>query len=77
MQMPRLEFPPFGDNLADTVAQARTTTQEASTNITLVESIPGSSTAPSSSRSDPFPALVLLVRVQKLEAEMDTILHHI
>ena len=34
--------------LADTVAQARTGTQEASTDTTLVESIPGSSTAPSS-----------------------------
>ena len=74
---PRPEFPPLGENLADTVAQARTTTHEASTNTTLVESIPGSSTAPSSSRSAPFPALVPLSRVHKLEAQMATLLHHI
>ena len=49
----------------------------ASTDTTLVESIPGSSTAPSSSRSAPFPALVPLARVQKLEAQMATLLHHI
>ena len=60
---PHPEFPPLGENLADTVAQARTTTQEASTNITLVESIPGSSTAPSSSCSALFTALVPLARV--------------
>ena len=44
---------------------------------TLVESILGSSTAPSSSRSAPFPALVLLARVQKLESQIATLLHHI
>ena len=44
---------------------------------TLVESISGSSTAPSSTRSDTFLALVALVRVQKLEAQMATLLHHI
>ena len=47
------------------------------TDTTPVESIPGSSTAPSSSRSAPFPALVPLARVQKLEAQMVTLLHHI
>ena len=57
------ELPPLGDNLADTVAHARTATQEASTDTTLVESIPGSSTARSSSPSAPFPALVPLARV--------------
>ena len=62
---PRPELPPLVDNLADTVAQARTATQEASTDTTLIESIPGSSTAPSSSRSAPLPALVPLVRVKK------------
>ena len=36
----RLELPPLGDNLADTVAQARTATQAASTDTTPVESIP-------------------------------------
>ena len=51
--------------------------QAVSTNTTPVESIPGSSTAPSSSRTDPLPALVSLARVQKLEAQMDTLLHHI
>ena len=43
----------------------------------LVESIQGSRTAPRSSRSAPFPALVPLARVQKLEAQMATLLHHI
>ena len=60
---PRPELPPLVDNLADTVAQARTATQAASTDTTLVESIPGSSTSPSSSRSTPLPALVPLARV--------------
>ena len=75
----RRELPPLGDNLADTVAQARTAMQDTSdtTYTTLVESILGSSTAPSSSHSAPFPALVPLARVQKLEAQMDTLLHHI
>ena len=47
---PGQELPLLCDNLADTVAQARTATQEASTDTTPVESILGSSTAPSSSR---------------------------
>ena len=74
---PRSEWPPLGDNLANTVAQARTATQAGSTDTSPVESIPGSSTAPSSSCSAPFPALVPLARVQKLEAQMATLLHHI
>ena len=74
---PRPELPPLADDLADTVAQARTATQAASTDTTPVESIPGSSTAPSSSRTAPLPALVPLARVQKLEAQMATLLHHI
>ena len=74
---PRPELPPLGDNLDDTVAQARTATHTASTDTTPVESIPGNSTAPSSSRSAPLPALVPLARVQKLEAQMATLLHHI
>ena len=73
---PRPELPPLADDLADTVAQARTATQ-ASTDTTPVESIPGSSTAPSTSPTAPLPALVPLARVQKLEAQMDTLLHHI
>ena len=74
---PRPELPPLADDLADTVAQACTTTQAASTDTTPVESIPGSSTVPSSSRAASLPALVLLVRVQKLEAQMAILLHHI
>ena len=74
---PHQEFPPLGDNLADTIAQARTATQVASTDTTPVESIPCSSTPPISSRSAPFPALVPLARVQKLEVQMSTLLHHI
>ena len=74
---PRTKLPQFADALADTVAQARTAMQAASTDTTPVESIPGSSTAPSSSRTAPLPALVPLARVQKLEAQMATLLHHI
>ena len=73
---PRPELPPLADDLADTVALARTATQ-ASTDTTPVESILGSSKAPSSSRTTPLPALVPLARVQKLEAQMATLLHHI
>ena len=69
-------LPPLGENIADTVAQTRMDTQVASTDSTLVESIPGSSTDPSSSRSARFPALVPLARVQKLEVQMSTLLHH-
>ena len=73
---PHPELPPLTDDFADTVAHARTATQ-ASTDTTPVESIPGSSKAPSSSRTAPLPALVPLARVQKLEAQMATLLHHI
>ena len=69
-------MPPLADDLADTVAQARTTTQ-ASTDTTPVESIPGSSPAPSSSRTASLPLPAPLSRVQKLEAQMATLLHHI
>ena len=74
---PHLVLPPLGHNLANMVTQACTATQEASTDSTPVESIPCSSTAPNSSHSAPFLALVVLARVQKLEAQMDTLLHHI
>ncbi|TMW82757.1 hypothetical protein EJD97_005030, partial [Solanum chilense] len=72
----RPELPPLADDLADTVAQARTATQAASTDTTPVESIPGSSTSPSSSRAAPLPALVPLARaaVDNLRADIDTIL---
>ena len=55
----------LGDNLADTVAQARTDAQAASTDTTPVESIQGSINALSSSLSAPLPALVPLARVHK------------
>ena len=74
---PRTELPPLGDNLADTVAQAHTATQAASTDTTPFASILGNRTALSSSRSAPFHALVPLSRIQKLEAQMATLLHHI
>ena len=70
---PRPELPPLGENLAETVAQTRTATQVASTDTTPVESFPGSSTAPSSSLSAPFPALVPLAKVHKLEAQLHLI----
>ena len=73
---PHPELPPLADDLADTVAQARTATQ-ASTDTTPVESSPSSITVPSSSRTTPLPALVTLARVQKLDAQMATVLHHI
>ena len=49
---PRPELPPLSENLAYMVAHARMATQTAfeTTDTTPVESIPGSSTAPSSSR---------------------------
>ena len=50
----RPEMPPLADDLADTVALARTATQAASTDTTLVESIPGSIIASSSSCSTLF-----------------------
>ena len=76
---PRPELPPLGENLADTVAQARMATPDASgtTDTTPVNSIQGSRTVPSSSLSTPSPALVPLLRVQKLEAHMATHVHHI
>ena len=73
----RPEFSPLVDNLADTVAQARKSTQAASTDTTPVDSIPGCITSRSFSRSAPLPVLVPLGRVYKLEAQMATLLHHI
>ena len=73
---PRPKLPPLADDLADTVAQAHTSTQ-ACTDTTSVEFIPGSSTTPSSSRTAPLPTLVPLARVKKLEAQMATLLRHI
>ena len=73
----RPKLPPLVDDLDDMVSQARTAIQAASTDTTPIESISGSSTTLSSSRSTPLPALVPLARVQKLEAQMATLLHHI
>ncbi|TMW84050.1 hypothetical protein EJD97_000138 [Solanum chilense] len=70
-------FPSMIFSLCRSAAQGRTATQAASTNTILVGSIPGSSTALSSYRSTPFPALVPLARVQKLEAQIAKLLHHI
>ena len=74
--VPRLVLSPLVDDLVDTVSQARTATQ-ASNDTTSVDSIPGSSTTPSTSRTAPLPVLVPLARVLKLEAQMATLMHHI
>ncbi|TMX04570.1 hypothetical protein EJD97_007517 [Solanum chilense] len=76
---PRQEFPPLCDNLANTVAQGRTATQDPfeTTDTNPIKSIPGSSCTLSSSRSTLFPPLVPLSRVHKLDAQMSTLLHHI
>ena len=68
----------LGQNLADYLEQAQAASQVASepTDTISVESIPGGSTAPSSSRSTPCATLIPLDRVQKLEAQMATLLHH-
>ena len=67
-RVPRQKLPILGENMAYTVAHVCTATQATSetTSTPLVKSIPGSSTAPSSSLSAPFPALVPLARVHKL-----------
>ncbi|TMX02551.1 hypothetical protein EJD97_021133 [Solanum chilense] len=68
---PRPDFPPLRDNLDETEAQARTATQAASTDTTSVESILGSSTAPSSSRSAPLSALKSIAEAEeRLERRM-------
>ena len=61
------KLPPLSEFLPDMVAHAQTAMKDASetTDTTPVESIPGSSTAPSSSRSAPLTALVPLARVKK------------
>uniref|UniRef100_M1DH45 Integrase core domain containing protein n=1 Tax=Solanum tuberosum TaxID=4113 RepID=M1DH45_SOLTU len=78
---PQVEVPPLGADLADTVGQAQ--------GVDLIipdhtDTIPTSfsqaaSRAPSSSRSTPPLGVVVvpLARVQKLEAQMATLLHHI
>ena len=70
---------PFGENMAAMINQAQGADQDTSdpTNTTPVESIPGTSTAPSSSLSTLYAALVPFARVQNLEAQMATLVHHI
>ena len=58
----RPEIPPIADDLVDTVAHARTATDTASNDTT---------------RTTPLRALVPLGRVQKLEAQIATLLHKI
>ena len=62
---PRPKMPSPGDNHANTIAESRTATQAASIDTSPVESIPVSTTAPSSSHSAPFSTLVPLARVKK------------
>uniref|UniRef100_M1DQR4 Integrase core domain containing protein n=1 Tax=Solanum tuberosum TaxID=4113 RepID=M1DQR4_SOLTU len=78
---PQIEVPPLGPDLVDTVGQA-----EGGDPIILdhADAVPGSSSqaasmAPSSSRSTPQlgATVVPMARVQKLEAQMATLLHHI
>uniref|UniRef100_M1DCU9 Integrase core domain containing protein n=1 Tax=Solanum tuberosum TaxID=4113 RepID=M1DCU9_SOLTU len=78
---PQIEVPPLGADLADTVGQA----QEGDpiipdhSDTVLASSSQAASMAPSSSRSTPQlgDIVVPLSRVQKLEAQMATLLHHI
>ena len=67
---PHPEVLPLGGNLAETVVHARTSRQVTLVPIDtmLVDSIPGSSIAPSSYRLAPSLALFPLARVQKLKA---------
>ena len=69
----------LGENLTAAVDQAQAANPSIfeHTNTTLVESILGASTALSSSRSTASATLVPLARVQKLEDQMATLLHHI
>ncbi|TMW90971.1 hypothetical protein EJD97_014980 [Solanum chilense] len=70
-------IPGFEVDFAWLIQADRTATQATSTDTTPIESIPGSSTAPSSSCSAPLTALVPLARFHKLEAQMATHLHYI
>ena len=76
---PRIEVQPLGENLAATIEQAKGSNPITSkpTDTTLDESIPGVSIALRSSRSIPSATLVSLAMVQKLKAQMATLLHHI
>ncbi|KAG5579544.1 hypothetical protein H5410_050171 [Solanum commersonii] len=78
---PQVKVPPLGTDLADTVGKAQGDDLSAPDH---TDTIPGSFTqvasmGPSSSRYTPQlgAAVVPLARVQKLEAQMATLLHHI
>ncbi|KAG5600219.1 hypothetical protein H5410_031589 [Solanum commersonii] len=78
---PQVEVPPLGVDLADTVGQAH---GDDISILVHTDTVPGSSSqaasmAPSSSRSTPQlgATVVPLARVQKLEAQMAKLLHHI
>lgn len=77
---PRVDLQPQCKNLAETVEQAQgddPATLEP-INTTPAESSPGTSRAPSFSRyTPPSAALIPIARVQILEAQMATFLHHI
>uniref|UniRef100_M1DJF2 Integrase core domain containing protein n=1 Tax=Solanum tuberosum TaxID=4113 RepID=M1DJF2_SOLTU len=78
---PQVEVPPLGADLADTVGLAQGGDPIIPNNYDTVpaSSSQAASMAPSSSRSTPqLGAIVVpLARVQKLEAQMATLLHHI
>ena len=76
---PHPEVQPLGKNLAATVEKSQEANSATSepTDTTTIESIPSGSTTPILSRSTPSATLVPLARVQKLEAQMATLLHHI
>uniref|UniRef100_M1DJX7 Integrase core domain containing protein n=1 Tax=Solanum tuberosum TaxID=4113 RepID=M1DJX7_SOLTU len=78
---PQVEVPPLGVDLADTVGQAQggdPIIPDHSDTVSASSS-QAASMAPSSSRSTPLlgATVVLLARVQKLEAQMATLLHQI
>ncbi|KAG5605217.1 hypothetical protein H5410_026709 [Solanum commersonii] len=78
---PKVEVPPLGTDLADTVGQAQGDDLSAPDHTDTISgsSSQAASMGPSSSRSTPQlgAAVVPLARVQKLEAQMATLLHHI
>uniref|UniRef100_M1DUJ2 Singapore isolate B (sub-type 7) whole genome shotgun sequence assembly, scaffold_7 n=1 Tax=Solanum tuberosum TaxID=4113 RepID=M1DUJ2_SOLTU len=78
---PQVEVPPLGADLADSVEQAQGGDPSIPdhTDTVPVSSSQAASIAPSSSRSTPQigVTVVPLARVQKLEAQMVTLLHHI
>ena len=76
---PHSEVQPLRENLVAKVKQAQAANPPTSkpTDTNMVETIPGCSSAPISSRSTPSTTLVTMAKVQKLKAKMATLLHHI